>query len=406
MNDSGNILLLGDEAVGRELADALDGDRVTHRTDPYDALTAMGRRRWPAVILTAPQAELAGLCRASRRLQRNAGLFALCSVAGESQVRPLVGSLLDDYFLYPPTRDDLARLRRAASQGGAPPAASSAEALLSPHELSNLLEGVRNSKALQTSLAELLEQRLGMEVRWVNADEIDDATTPLLLAAGDPPRVLVSKNPSDRSPSSAEPFLRSLRACLPALTAAAQRTESLHRLAITDHLTGAYNRRYFYHLTDHILTSARRCDFRVTLLLYDIDNFKRYNDKYGHAAGDEILRETASLMKRTSRLQDIVARIGGDEFAVLFWGTDRPRVPDSRPIETAYALAERFRQLVAGHEFPSLGPEARGALTISGGLAAFPRDGQTCRQLLRAADEALKAVKKTGKNAIHLTGRD
>ncbi len=180
---------------------------------------------------------------------------------------------------------------------------------------------------------------------------------------------------------------------------------SLHRLASTDHLTGVYNRRYFCQLTDQILLRAVQRRFRVTLLLYDMDNFKRYNDTYGHQAGDEILRETAHLMRRTTRRQDIVARIGGDEFAVLFWDAEKPRQPNSRHPDTPYVLADRFRQAVLQHEFRLLGAEAKGSLTISGGLARFPVDGTNCDELLRRANQALHEAKALGKNVIHLIGQ-
>jgi diguanylate cyclase (GGDEF)-like protein len=175
-------------------------------------------------------------------------------------------------------------------------------------------------------------------------------------------------------------------------------------LAITDHLTGAYNRRYFYHVTDRILARAEQTRGRVMLLLYDIDDFKHYNETYGHAAGDDILRETAALMRQTTREHDVVARIGGDEFAVLFWDQERPRVPNSRPIQAVYELSERFRRAVTLHQFKSLGPEAQGVLTISGGLASFPKDGVTRVELMRSADHALREAKRAGKNSIKLIG--
>ncbi|MHC4295268.1 MAG: GGDEF domain-containing protein, partial [Planctomycetota bacterium] len=199
-------------------------------------------------------------------------------------------------------------------------------------------------------------------------------------------------------------FLSGLQEMLPVLIAAARRTELLQHLAITDHLTGAYNRRYFYHMTDQLLSRTQPRCARIALLLFDIDDFKRYNDTYGHAAGDEVLREVARLIQRTTRSHDIVARIGGDEFAVLLWDPTEPRHPDSHPPTSAYMVAERFRQAVAKHEFPALGPEASGVLSISGGLASYPQDGQDTRQLLRSADEAMKLVKQTGKNAISLIG--
>jgi diguanylate cyclase (GGDEF)-like protein len=174
-------------------------------------------------------------------------------------------------------------------------------------------------------------------------------------------------------------------------------------LAITDHLTGAYNRRYFYHLADQVLHRAAEHNFRATLLLYDIDDFKNYNDNFGHAAGDEILRDTAMLMRRISREHDVVARIGGDEFAVLFWDYEL-RSPDSQPLQDAWDLSDRFRQAVERHDLKSLGSNAAGTLTISGGLASFPEHGRTCLELMRQADRALRLAKESGKNAIRLVG--
>ena len=109
-------------------------------------------------------------------------------------------------------------------------------------------------------------------------------------------------------------------------------------------------------------------------------------------------------MERTTRSRDVVARIGGDEFAVLFWDAEPPRRPDSHHPESAFALTNRFAEAVAKHEFPSLGPEAKGVLTISGGLATYPWDGHTCRELLRHADQALRQAKLAGKNAIRIVG--
>ncbi|NQU74877.1 MAG: GGDEF domain-containing protein, partial [Planctomycetes bacterium] len=125
---------------------------------------------------------------------------------------------------------------------------------------------------------------------------------------------------------------------------AANRMHALRRMATIDYLTGAYNRRYFTYFTDRMLLAVRSKRGRATLLVYDIDDFKHYNDKFGHAAGDEILRETARLMKQITRKGDLVARIGGDEFAVLFCDLGSTRTPGSEPLGTAYALADRFRR--------------------------------------------------------------
>ena len=113
------------------------------------------------------------------------------------------------------------------------------------------------------------------------------------------------------------------------LAAALQdRHNRLQKLAITDELSvGSYNSRYFKHFLTSILDRARAMHFPVTLLLFDIDDFKRYNDQFGHPAGDEILKQAAALMKRCTRQHDLVARIGGDEFAVVFWDKEGPRQP-------------------------------------------------------------------------------
>src|SRR6185436_553464 len=101
----------------------------------------------------------------------------------------------------------------------------------------------------------------------------------------------------------------------------------LQKLAITDDLTVLDNARYFRHLLAAMRGKAGDVGCPVTLLLFDIDGFKSYNDTFGHKMGDEILRQTAELMKRCVRDHDLVARLGGDEFAVVFWEKEGPRQP-------------------------------------------------------------------------------
>ncbi|HUU32914.1 MAG TPA: GGDEF domain-containing protein [Vicinamibacterales bacterium] len=398
MRAAERMLIVADGPVAVELSGRLGRDRSVCCGDSYDALWEMSRRRWSAVVIAAPRDRLEGFCRAARRLQDDAGLFAVCPPAAEPDVRAVDKGLLDDYFIYPPTDRDV-----NAMLGAAEPE-DDAAGRLSCRQFVELAEAARNVAEVEARVAEMVAGKLGPPVRWHDADRAPADRSPLLLSAGERPRVLVPAGPIAALGAEDRRFLDSLQRCLPPLLAIARRTESLHRLAITDHLTGAYNRRYFYHLTDRILSRPGPHRSRETLLLFDIDDFKRYNDTYGHAAGDDILREIARLIRRTTRAQDIVARIGGDEFTVLFWDAGEPRQAGSRPLESAAVMAERFRRAVSKHEFPSLGPEARGALTISGGLASFPEDGRTCRDLLRSADAALRAAKTSGKDAIHLIG--
>jgi two-component system, cell cycle response regulator len=187
----------------------------------------------------------------------------------------------------------------------------------------------------------------------------------------------------------------------------------LEWLATTDDLTGLKNRRYIWEFARQILDRARQTQGRVTLLVFDIDNFKHYNDVYGHLTGDEILRQAAVLMRRCCRSHDVVGRIGGDEFAVIFWDdpnrtagdiTKERRAAASEHPGEAILLARRFQKEFGNADLHLLGPDGRGVLTISGGLASFPRDGTTVQQLFEQADLALRDAKGSGKNRIYLVG--
>ncbi|MCL2701439.1 MAG: GGDEF domain-containing protein [Phycisphaerae bacterium] len=417
-----DILLLGEPGVTEPLRAQLGRRQTVAFANAYDAMLALHDRPHRCVVVAATQPELPTLCRALRRVHARGPLLAVGGAAAEPAMRSLTPSPLDDYFISPPTRADVDRIRaghftspaEAAATipphvmldthpPAAPVGAANGMVALAPAQWAELLAAT-SVVSVQEAVAKLLAA-CGFSASWRRADDLG-AANPLLTLTGDTMQSLVAAEPHAPAPPEARALLAALGQLLGPLAKNAVRIESLHKLAITDHLTGAYNRRYFYHLTEQILTRAAKANGRVTLLLYDIDDFKHYNEKYGHAAGDEILRQTAVLMKKTSRVHDIVARIGGDEFAVLFWDADPPRSPNSKPLETFAELAERFRQAVRDHSFSFLGPDAKGSLSISGGLAHFPGDGQGCRDLLRTADAGLRAAKRQGKNRIYLVGQD
>jgi diguanylate cyclase (GGDEF)-like protein len=192
----------------------------------------------------------------------------------------------------------------------------------------------------------------------------------------------------------------------------AERIRQLEKLATEDDLTGLKNRRYIWEFARQIIVHAEKEQGRVTLLIFDIDDFKHYNDQYGHLAGDDILRQAANLIQRCCRKHDVVGRIGGDEFAVVFWDdsgrreksdTGERRSLSEHPKEAVF-IAERFREQLENTEFNMLGPDGSGVLTISGGLASYPRDGSKIEELFRKADEALLEAKNSGKNRIYLVG--
>jgi GGDEF domain-containing protein len=220
--------------------------------------------------------------------------------------------------------------------------------------------------------------------------------------------------PRDEDESAARHFLAQLGGLIGKALSLRDRHNRMQKLAITDELTGLYNGRYFKHFLNKILEKARTLRFSVTLLLFDIDDFKRYNDQYGHGVGDDILRQTAALMRKCCREHDLVARISGDEFAVVFWEKEGPRQPrethpptnpPSRVPSSVRAVCERFRRLISSPDFQLLGATGQGVLTISGGLAVYPFDAQTPEGLIEAADRALMFdAKKGGKNTIFLVG--
>ncbi len=174
----------------------------------------------------------------------------------------------------------------------------------------------------------------------------------------------------------------------------------LKAAAFTDPLTGAWNRRFFDRHLAAAMEQARIRRQTVTVLLFDIDDFKKYNDQYGHEAGDEILVESVRLMRTAIRPSDRVCRIGGDEFAVIFHDPEGPRREGSMNTVSVMEVAGRFRRLIHEHRFPKLAGCAPGTLTISGGMATFPWDGGTPQELLSKADQLALQAKQQGKNAI------
>ena len=193
-----------------------------------------------------------------------------------------------------------------------------------------------------------------------------------------------------------------------------ERIRQLERLATEDDLTGLKNRKYIWEFARQVIARARKAGGRVTLLVFDVDNLKHYNDLYGHLAGDEILRQAAVLIRRCCRSHDVVGRIGGDEFAVVFWDdprrepaeeeSERRSASADHPAE-AISIAKRFVRELGKAELNLLGPEGKGVLAISGGLASYPRDGSTIGELFEQADKALLEAKRSGKNRIYLVGK-
>ena len=161
----------------------------------------------------------------------------------------------------------------------------------------------------------------------------------------------------------------------------------LKEFSFKDDVTGLYNRRFFTIRLEEEASRFRRFNHPVSVVLLDLDGFKRINDELGHGAGDDTLRVMADLLLKYSRGINVICRWGGDEFAVLLVETTKAG---------AQLYAERLRQVLAAYPF------AHGRqITASFGIAALPEDvAPSAEEIIQAADEALYSAKRSGKNRV------
>jgi diguanylate cyclase (GGDEF)-like protein len=167
--------------------------------------------------------------------------------------------------------------------------------------------------------------------------------------------------------------------------------ETTRQMSVRDSLTEAFNHRYFQETLSRELARHERSGQPLTLVMLDIDDFKKINDRWGHPVGDFVLRGLVEELTRGVRDMDTVARYGGEEFALIF--------PETTP-EEARVVADRLRKSVASRVFVAPQLEHVLAVTISLGLSSFPEDAGTKRDLIERADQALYQAKRSGKNCL------
>jgi diguanylate cyclase (GGDEF)-like protein len=158
-----------------------------------------------------------------------------------------------------------------------------------------------------------------------------------------------------------------------------------------DQLTGGANRLYFQQRFESEIRRTENYRHGLALLMFDIDEFKKINDTYGHQAGDVVIKKMAELVKKNTRSSDLVGRYGGDEFMVLITSTTE---------EKAVSITDKLREKIATTVFAIPGTQDPVRITVSGGLAMFPTHGQSTTELFRAADDALYESKRQGRNRI------
>ncbi len=176
------------------------------------------------------------------------------------------------------------------------------------------------------------------------------------------------------------------------------RTEEVHRLnerlgylAVTDELTGLANRRSLLETLDEEVSRAHRHGFALTLLMFDLDHFKRINDNHGHPIGDEVLRHVGHVVRALKRSSDVAGRYGGEEFCLALPHTDP---------EGGVVIAERLRKEVSGRQFPT-GEDTLLVATVSIGIATLSPE-MTVSELIEAADKALYMAKSSGRDCVQI----
>jgi diguanylate cyclase (GGDEF)-like protein len=165
--------------------------------------------------------------------------------------------------------------------------------------------------------------------------------------------------------------------------------EELERISTTDSLTGLSNRRHLMNLLTHEIERARRADQPFSILMLDVDHFKKYNDAHGHQAGDEVLGRVSAVLRKSIRPYDCAVRYGGEEFLVMLSAT---------PLARARESAERIRKLVRAEQFEG------GTVTISIGVAEYRSGSDTAKSVIGQADAALYEAKRAGRDRVVCAG--
>lgn len=424
---AGAVLVVNDhEEMAAQLRRRYPRMRVTSAETYLSAVSELSKGPFDAVLAYVDVSQ-DGLAKAVSGLRRAAGgetrVLLCCRAEAEPLTRGALGSGADDYLIYPLEGSELDKALAnrepvGRMSAGEPVGEQTESPTVATEELKALgdVVGLLDAPPAEIlgALARLLCTAMGagsarVVVEGTTQTAGDESFDPEMLEAlyrdGSPiGHVAIGEHSSGAYRPSDSQKLRHYATLIGHLVGASLRQRQLYELAHTDELTSLPNRRYLTEFLGKLLNQSKETRGPVTLLMFDIDNFKVYNDKYGHDAGDEIIRGCGQMFRANCREHDVVTRYGGDEFVVVFWDKGGPREAGSHHPTTVLPIIERCRRSIHTQKFERFKLAENARLTISGGLASFPTDATTVESLITRADEALYRAKRDGKNCIYLGG--
>ncbi len=242
------------------------------------------------------------------------------------------------------------------------------------------VDDLKNNSLFKTAFPSLIDHMMGFGITYLIP--LREKNTLVGFVALDEIRV----------PGRILPYESDLLMSLSTTSAQALTSLMLYEISVSDETTGLFNKRYFMQTLNTEMKRSERYKQSLSLITFDIDDFKSLNDNYGHSQGDLILKEFGAVIRKSIREGiDLGARVGGEEFSVILPATDS---------EKAYIAAERLRRAVQLHWFPGFPEESDESITISLGVATFPGHAGDEKTLIEKANEVMCLAKRTGKNKV------